>query len=223
MVNPVASDNLFEPETPRTSNEVPFRPVFETRADAVVVVSSSRIVMLAVPMSVPPGSPATVMVRSPSAELFPTAVTVTAHRALARRKTTWWPVVIMSASAGLTLKWVPSVAPEKVSVTVVSLAKDLLGRVFSTVTVETFSMMSIVAAASSSAIDAGFADSDRSGWLSSSSVMYTGNSDGGFGQSASGPVSIGSHVLPSGSRNAAMPAGKPQSRSMIRPDRSLPS
>ena len=87
------------------------------------------------------------------------------------------------------MPWVA--VPEKVSVTVWSTAK-VLPLVISTVTVETFSATLVVPSSSSSAIDAGTADSNSAG-KSPSSVMVTGYSNGRLGQSTNG-----SHVVPSG-------------------------
>ena len=68
----------------------------------VVVVSSSRTTMVALPNAVPSRVPAMVMSRSSSAVELPTAVTVTSTEVCPAVSVTWWPVVFPSVSAGVT-------------------------------------------------------------------------------------------------------------------------
>ena len=68
-----------------------------------VVVSSSRIVMVLLPMTFPSNSPATVSVRLPPAASFAAAVTVTSTELSPAGSAAWWPAAFVSASAGLTL------------------------------------------------------------------------------------------------------------------------
>ena len=159
------------------------------------------------PMSLAPSSPLTSTVRGPSAVLFATAMTVASTEVSPAGSTTWWPVAFGSASGGLTVKWLFSMAvpPVKRSVTVRS-AGRVVPLMICTVTVETFSA-SCVALSSSSSIDSGEAHSDSAG-KSSSSVISTG-------KCGVGEQDPRSHVLPLGKATCTSPERKPGACSII--------